>query len=71
MVLHNNYRYWWVEDNKKSTRYTCIERAIKKCSDSLTVAGDKVIRSTGHCGHSCLSDDQVKILVKGQELNLI
>ena len=49
MVLHNNYHYWWAEDNEKSTRYTCIERAIKKCSGSLTIAGDKVIRSSGHC----------------------
>ena len=53
MVLHNNYDYWWAEDNKKSTRYTFIEREIKKCSGSLAITGDKVIKSTGHCRHTC------------------
>ena len=68
MVIYKNYLYWWAEENKKSTRYTCSERSIKKCGGSITIADKVVIRSTCHTGHNCLNDNQVKILIKGQEL---
>ena len=32
------------------------------------MADKVVIRSTCHTGHNCLNDNQVKILIKGQEL---
>ena len=66
--IYQNYHYWWIEDNKRSTRYTCCDKYTKKCGGSITVSQDKVTRSTGHTGHTCLTDNQVKILVKGQEL---
>ena len=67
-VIYQNYHYWWAEDNKRSTRYTCCDKYTKKCGGSITISQDKVTRSTGHTGHTCLTDNQVKILVKGQEL---
>ena len=66
-VIYNNYHYWWAEDNKRSTRYTCVEKTYKKCSGSITIAQEEVIRSTNH-SHNCMTDDQVKILIKNQEL---
>ena len=68
MLIYQNYHYWWAEENKNSTRYTCSERINKKCGGSITISANIVIRSTGHTGHNCLNDNQVKILIKGQEL---
>ena len=66
-VVYQNFHYWWSEDNKQSTRYNCVEKSTKKCSGSITIAQDKVTRSTGHTAHTCMTDNQVKILIKGQE----
>ena len=47
-VIYNNYHYWWAEDNKRSTQYICAEKTYKKCSGSITIAQEEVIRSTNH-----------------------
>ena len=65
-VIYQNYHYWWADDNKRSTRFTCVEKTNKKCSGSITIAQKSVIRSTDH-SHLSLSDNQVKITIKNQE----
>ena len=65
MVIYQNYYYWWADENKASTRYTCVERRTKRCSESVTIANNKAVRSTGYTSHMSLTDNQVKILIKG------
>ena len=65
MSNENKYvaSYQCNQNNKRSTRYTCCDKYTKKCGGSITISQDKVTRSADNTGHTCLTDNQIKILV--------
>ena len=70
-IICDNHRFYWKEDNNESLRYICCQKSKNGCPASLTIRTNEpnfTSRYTDNHNHLSLSDIEVKLLIREQEL---